>query len=161
MIFSASAAALNCQTKAADEKAKSCEYLSFADAEKILGRQVEMVTNSWFVTADITRIECVYRAARSDRGREINLFFLVEENSDVAAAEQVYETIWQSNKNHQGVEVLSGIGDRAYWHSDPPNFHFLLARKERFTIRLKVNKAVEKISPEEIKAAARRIIEQL
>ena len=151
--------ATNCQTKATNDETLSCKYLSFAEAEQILARRVEMITNSWFVTAEITRIECVYRAVDGDR--ETSLFVLIEETPDVAAAQESYEMIRESNKNQKGVELLSGIGDRAYWHGDPPNFYFLMAQKGRFTIRLKINKAVETVSREEIKAAARRIAEEL
>jgi hypothetical protein len=164
LIFSASALALNCQTKTmADEKTPPCKYLSFADAEKILGRRVELVTNSWTFTKDVNRFDCHYRVTGKDQASEqaINLFFIVEESSTESFAEQIYADIWQSNKNHKGVEILSGIGDEAYAHSDKPNFYFLMARKDKFTIRLKVNKAVETVSPEEMKAAARKIFEQL
>ena len=159
LILAASAAATNCQTNAAVDKTPSCKYLSFAEAETILGRRVEIITNSWFVTAEITRIECVYRAVEGNR--EASLFLLIEETADAAEAQESYEMFRAANKNQKGVEVLSGIGDRAYRHGDPPNFYFLMAQQGRFTIRLKINKAVESVSPEEIKTAARRIAEQL
>lgn len=162
IIVSASVLSVNCQTKAANEKAKPCKYLSFADAEKILGARVELVTNSWTFTKDINRFDCNYRAIEKDTasGQAVNLFFMLEESSSETLAEQIYADIWQSNKNHRGVEILSGIGDESYAHSDPPNFYFVLARKGRFTIRLKVNKAVATVSPEEIKAFVKRISEQ-
>lgn len=154
---------LNCQMKTTDENVKACKYLSFAEAEKILGRQVELVTNSWTFTKDITKSDCKYRAIENDKtsGQTINLFFMLEENSDETEAKQIYANIWDSNKNHQGIEILSGLGDEAYAHSDKSNFHFVFVRKGKFTIRMKVNKAVETTSLEELKAFAKKVIEQI
>jgi len=156
LIFSASVLSLNCQTKAADEKTKPCKYLSFAEAEKILGGRVELITNSWTFTADKTRFDCTYHVTQKDKksGREINLFFTLEEDSSEEGAKRVYADIWNSNKDHRGIESLSGIGDEAYAHSDKSNFHFVMARKGKFTIRMKVNKAPETTSLEELKIFA-------
>ena len=156
LVISALVLSVNCQT---DEKAKECKYLSFAEAGKILGARVELVTNSWTFTREKTRFECHYRAVEKDKksGRETNLFFMLEESTTEEQARQIYETIWQSNKNHEGIEVLSGIGDEAYAHSDRANFHFVMARKGKFTIRLKVNKTTATTSLEELKAFARKV----
>lgn len=161
IIFSASALSFNCQTT--DEKVKPCKFLSFADAEKILGQDVELVTNSWTFTTDVTRFDCTYRAVEKDKtsGQAVNLFFTLEESSNEAQAQKIYAGIWNSNKNHKGIEILSGIGDEAYSHSDKTNFHFVLARKGKFTIRMKVNKAAETTSFEELKAFARKVVEQI
>lgn len=163
MIFSVFALSLNCQTKAADEKAKACRFLSFAEAEKILGQPVELVDNLWTFTADQNVCDCAYRGIEKDAasGQAINLFFKLEESATVAQAQQIYERIWQSNKTHKGIEVLSGIGDQAYAHSDQTNFHFVIARKGKFTVRMKVNKAAETTSLEELKKFAKRVIVDL
>lgn len=159
MIFSASVLSLNCQTKAAGEKVKPCKFLSFADAEKILGQPVELITNSWNFAGDKTRFDCNYRSVENDTasGRETNLFFMLEESPDESQAKQIYADIWNSNKNHAGIEILSGVGDEAYAHSDKQNFHFVMARKGKFTIRLKINKATETTSFDELKAFAKKI----
>lgn len=161
IILSALVSAANCQTDAARaEKTKPCKFLSFAEAEKILGRPVELVTNSWTFMADITRFDCAYRAVEKDagNGREINLYFLLEESPDETEAKRIYADIWQSNKNHRGIEILSGLGDEAYGHGDQANFYFVMARKGKFTIRLKINKTSETTSPDELKAFIRRVI---
>lgn len=159
LILSASALSFNCQTT--DEKANPCKFLSFAEAEKILGTKVELVTNSWTFTADITRFDCTYRAVEKVSGQEANLFFMLEESSNEAQAQKIYADIWNSNKNHKGTEILSGIGNEAYSHSDRANFHFVLVRKGKFTVRMKVNKAVETTSFEELKAFAKKVVEQV
>ena len=75
LIFSAGALTANCQTAAV--KTKECKYLSLTEAEKILGRRVEQVTNSWTFTREATTFDCTYRGVEKDpaSGKEINLFF--------------------------------------------------------------------------------------
>lgn len=163
LIFSAAALSASCQT-VAGEKTKDCRYLSLPEAEKILGRRVELVTNSWTFTRESTRLDCAYRAIAEAGAtkREINLFFMLEESLNESRAKQIYETIRQSNKNHDGIEQLNDLGSaEAYAHSDRQNFHFVMARKGKFTLRLKVNKASETTSLAELKAFARKVVEQI
>lgn len=163
LLISAFVLTANCQTNAKQEKTKPCKYLSFADAGKILGRKVELVTNSWNFSNDESRFDCNYRSVENDKisGREINLFFRLDESASENEAKRIYAEIWNSNKNHDGIEVLDDFGDEAYFHGDGSNFHFLLARKGKFTIRLKINKAVETASPGKLKSFAKNIIEKL
>lgn len=162
LIFSASVLTVSCQTKSGG-KIRECKYLSFAEAEKILGTRVALVSNSWTFRTDVNRFECSYRAIEKDAasGKDINLFFLLEESSTENQAKEAYEKIWRSNKHHQGIETLSGIGDEAYFHSDRQNFHFLMARKGNFSIRFKIAKAAETTLPEELKAFAKKVIGQI
>lgn len=148
---------VSCQTN--ENKTRVCEFLSATDAEKILGKSVELVESF----NDKEKYKCNYRRIEKDNlsGQEVNLFFMLEESLNEEQAKQIYQTIWNSNKNHQGVEVLNGLGDEAYTHSDSPNFHFVITRKGKFTIRLKVNKAVEGTSLTELKAFAKRFITEI
>jgi hypothetical protein len=161
LILSTSALFVNCQTVTNAEKPKPCKYLSFEEAEKILGAKVELVTNSWEFTKDITRFRCHYRAVEPGSGQEINLFFMLEEDSTETAARSSYAEIWNSNKSSRGIEVLNGVGDEAYTHTDPPNFQFATARKGKFTVRVKINKAPEIVSFESLKAFLKRTVEQI
>lgn len=163
LLLSVSVLSVNCQTKAADEKPKPCKYLSLEDAEKILGQKIELIENSWNSADGKTIFKCNYRAAAKDAasGQDVNLFFMLEESPSENQAKQIYQTLWNSNKNHEGIEILKDFGDEAHSHSDRPNFHFVLARKGTFTIRLKVNKAVETTSFEALKSFSKKILEQI
>ncbi len=158
MIFALS---VNCQTN--ENKAKSCKFLTVADAEKILGSTIELVRSEKSDSTDKNRYECTYRRIEKDKtsGREVALYFMIIESPTNEKAKQLYDEIWNSNKDHQGIEVLNGIGDEAYSHSDKPNFHFVMARKGNFTIRMKVNKAVETTSFDELKAIAKRVVAEI
>lgn len=162
-IFSASVLSASCQTNSIDEKVKSCKYLSFAEAEKILGQKVESVKNSWNSADGKTVFKCHYRAIEKDKTsvEEVNLFLMLEESSSENEAKNIYKMIWESNKHHKRVEVLSGIGNEAYSQSNKPNFHFVMARKGKFIIRLKVNKAIETTSLQELKIFAMKLVEQM
>jgi hypothetical protein len=148
------------QTRSASvENLDNCQKMTQSEAEKILGQAARMV-ESKVETKDGSQIlNCKYTALSKDEasGREISLYFRFEESSTSEQAKQIYQKIWQSNKNHQGIEVLNGLGDEAYFHSDSPNFHFILIRKGKFTVRLKVNKAVKTTSPDEVKAFAKKV----
>lgn len=153
----------NCQIKANTGKPAPCKFLSNADAQKILGQPVKVIANDSSVSNDKVLIKCTYRGVANDNPDEnkANLYFILEESQTNEKAKEIYDEIWNSNKNHQGIEVLSGIGDQAYSHSDKPNFHFVMARKGKFTVRLKINKAVEGTSLEEMKSFAKKLIEQI
>jgi len=165
LIFAASALSFNCQTKGLNEKVKPCKYLSFSEAEKILGQPVELVTNSWTFTADKTRFDCTYRAIEKDKasGKDINLYFTSEQqNSTVEQAHEIFESTYRKiNEPDIFVGKLTGIGDEAFLISNPPSFHFMMVRKGKNILRVKLNKAGEGTSLEELKAFAKKVVEQL
>ena len=79
----------------------------------------------------------------------------------VATAENAYSAIYQANNKHNGVEVVSGLGNEAYYHSDQTGFYFILVRKNKKMFRLKLNKITSHSSVIEFKEAARRIVDKL
>lgn len=151
------------QTSAKIKESDACKNLTKVGSEKILGQPVKLVEATTETKDNLQILKCKYSAFAKDKasGSEINLFFMLEKSSDTKQAKQIYKKIWDSNKNHHGIEVLNGIGDEAYAHSDSPNFHFVMTRKGNFTIRLKVNKAVESTSLDELKAFAKRIVAEI
>ena len=165
LILLASVLSLNCQTKASGEKVKPCKYLSFEDAEKILNSKVELVTNSWDSINNKTVFNCIYQTAKKDEtdDSEQRVLFLFEEFPNETEAKKVYREIWDSNKNHAGIEVLKNVGDEAYFHTDGENFSFVMARKGKYTIRFKVRrlKAIRTTSFDELKAVSKKIMEQI
>lgn len=164
------ALSINCQTNtsanneqtSSDNRAKPCKYLSFSDAERILGQPVQLITNSWTFKDAATRFDCKYTGLSKDKasGREINLFFALEEISE-AEVKQLFDKYRQSNESNGNVKDLTGTGDDAFSQSDEPNFHLVLVRKGKHLIRLKINKAVETTSLDELKNFAKRVAEQI
>jgi hypothetical protein len=157
---------LNCQTNTT-EKTKPCKFLSFADAAKILGQPVEVVTNSWTFTTDKTRFECTYRGVEKDKasGKDINLYFSLEQIPQTPNAErahEVFETAYRKiNEPDILVEKLNGIGDEAFLISNPPNFHFIMVRQGESIFRVKLNKAGGGTSLEELKAFMKKAAAQV
>lgn len=166
VILLAGLSASNCAAQAKTEKSEklsACKHLTLSDAEKILGQAAKLVEAVTEVKNDSHSLKCTYTALSKDpaSGRDISLYFMLEESPSDDAAKQIYEGIWQSNKNHAGIEKINGIGDEAYFHGERPNFHFAMVRKGKFTIRLKVNKAVETTSADEVKAFVKRLTSEI
>lgn len=161
---------INCQTNTSasnkqastDDKPKPCKFLSASDAERILGQPVQLITNSWTTKDNTTRFDCRYTGLNKDKesGREINLFFALEEISE-EQVKQLFDQYRKSNDSLGNVKDLIGLGDAAFSQSDEPNFHLVLVRKGKHLIRLKINKAVEATSLEELKNFAKRVAGQI
>lgn len=148
-------------------KPKPCKFLSDADAEKILGQPVRLIGNISKVEDDVRKSDCVYTGVSKDKvsGKDVNLYFSLEQQEQNHAVEQTRQefasTYGKINEPNLSVEVLSGIGDEAFSISNPSNFHFIMVRKGEIILRIKLNKATEKTSLEELKVFAKKFAEQL
>lgn len=170
-VLFASAPFLSCQANVVEThfaaKPKPCKFLSYADAEKILGQSVRLIENISKVEGDVRKSDCVYTGVSKDKvsGKDINLYFSLEQqeqNPTVEQARQVFESTYRKiNEPELSVQVLSGIGDEAFSISNPSNFHFIMVRKGEIIFRIKLNKATEKTSLEELKAFAKKFAEQI
>ena len=146
---------------------KPCKFLSYADAEKILGQPVRLIEDISKVEGSVRNSNCVYTGISKDKisGKDINLYFSLEQkgqNPTVEQARQIFESTYRKiNEPDLSVEILNGIGDEAFSISNPSNFHFIMVRKGGIIFRIKLNKATEKTSLEELKAFAKKFAEQL
>jgi hypothetical protein len=73
------------------------------------------------------------------------------------AAKDAYAEIYHANRRHEGVEIVTGLGDEAYYHSDGTNFYFFLVRKDKRMFRLKLTKVTSHSSVTNFKEVARLI----
>jgi hypothetical protein len=145
---------------------KTCKFLSSAEAEKILGQPVRLIENNSKVKDNIRTSDCVYRGISKDKvsGKDISLTFSLEQkeqNPTIEEAHQVFETTYKKiNEPDIFVGNLSGIGDEAFLVSNPPSFHFMMVRKDEKIFRIKLNKAAEGTSLEELKIFMKKIAEK-
>jgi hypothetical protein len=163
--------ALNCTAQSkninSSRQVKACTLLAQSDAEKILGQPVRLIENTSKIQGGVRKSDCVYRGASNDKfsGKPINLYFSLEQrqqNPTVEQARQVFESTYRKiNEPDLLVQVLNGIGDKAFLISNPPSFHFIMVRKGEVIFRFKMNKAAEKTSLEELKEFAKKISEQI
>ena len=139
------------------------DYFSKSDAEKILGEPANLSDSSAAIKKDTFEIKTTYTANVKDSktGKIGNIYFMIEEYNEVAAAKNAYNIIKVANANHQGVKVLQGIGDEAYFHSDGSNFYFVLVRKEKIMFRMKVNKITSHTSLDAFNMVAKKITDNL
>jgi hypothetical protein len=130
-----------------------------SDAERILGETAHLKDSVLTVKSDTVSYKCSYIADSEDQkaGKTGAIYVMFEDYKELASAKKVYASIWTSNKNHQGIKVLEGVGDEAYFHSDGQNFYFILVRKGGKILRMKVNKITSKTSLDEFNQVARNI----
>ena len=139
------------------------KLLTLTDAEKIMGEQAKLTGNSFRKKGDTLEYTCDYTAISQDAitGKTGKLYFTYEIYDGVAAAANAYAAIYQGNRGHKGVEVVSGMGNEAYYHSDQTGFYFFLVRKNKKMFRLKLNKVTSHSSVTAFKQAAKHIVDKL
>ena len=146
-----------------DTVAIASKLLTLADAEKIMGEQAKLTGNTFIKKGDTLEYKCDYTALSQDAitSKIGRLYFMYEIYEGVAAAANAYADIYQANRGHEGVEVVSGLGNDAYYHSDQTGFYFFLVRKNEKMFRLKLNIITSHSSVTEFKEATRRIVDKL
>jgi hypothetical protein len=146
-----------------DSVAISPKLLTPEDAEKIMGEPAMLTCNTFIKKGDTLEYKCDYTALSQDpiTGKTGKLYFMYEIYGGVAAAANAYAAIYQANRTHEGVEVVSGVGSEAYYHSDQTGFYFFLVRKNEKMFRLKLNKVTSHSSVAEFKEVTRRIVDKI
>jgi hypothetical protein len=146
-----------------DTLAIAPKLLTLTDAEKIMGGQVKLTCNTFIKKGDTLEYKCDYTAVSQDAKttKTGKLYFMYEIYHDVAAAANAYDAIYKANSRHKGVEIVSGLGNEAYYHSDQTGFYFVLVRKNKKMFRLKLNKVTSHSSETAFKEVVRRIIDKL
>jgi hypothetical protein len=147
----------------ADNRAKASKLLTLTDAEKIMGERVTLTGNTFIKKGDTLEYKCDYTALSQDTitSKIGKLYFMYEVYGGVSAAANAYAAIYQANSRHEGVEVVPGLGNEAYYHSDQTAFYFFLVRKDKKMFRMKLNKVTSHSSVIEFKKVARHIADKL
>jgi hypothetical protein len=146
-----------------DSDAIAPTLLTLSYAEKIMGEPAELTCNTFITKGDTLEYKCDYTAISPDQitRKTGKLYFMYEVYASVAAAENAYAFIYQANSGHQGVEIVTGVGDEAYYHSDGTNFYFYLVRKDEKMFRMKLNKVTSHSSEDSFKEVAKLIADEL
>src|SRR6478609_6449138 len=144
-----------------DSVAIASKLLSYA--EKIMGEPAELTCNTFIKKSDTLEYKCDYTALLQDEktGKTGKLYFMYEVYAGVAAAENAYTAIYLANSGHEGIEIVSGLGDEAYYHSDGRNFYFFLVKKNEKMFRMKLNKVTSHSSVAEFKEVTRLIVDKI
>ncbi|HEY6977595.1 MAG TPA: hypothetical protein VH396_14960, partial [Chitinophagaceae bacterium] len=146
-----------------DSIAIASKLLTLSDAEKIMGEPAELTCNTFIKKTDTLEYRCDYTAHLQDTitGKTGKLYFMYEVYADVAAAQNAYTAIYKANSGHEGVEIVTGLGDEAYYHSDGTNFYFFLVRKSEKMFRMKLNKVTSHSSEVKFKEVSGLIVDKL
>jgi hypothetical protein len=149
----------------ADSVALASKQLTLSDAEKIMGEPAMLTCNTltFAQRGTMPQYQCTYTAlAEDDRtGKTGKLYYLSEVYVAEEVARAAYAEIYNANRSHAGVEIVPGLGDEAYYHSDGENFYFFLVRKNKKMFRLKLNKVTSHSSVESFREVARLIVDRL
>ena len=131
-------------TKSADNKDSffQTNFFTESDALAILGESGHLIDSSSKIKEDTLEYRSAYEANSIDQksGKKGIVYFMIEQYSTISSAQNAYKSIKTANEKHEGVKVLAGLGDEAYFHSDGQNFYFVLLRKEKKMFRIKLNK---------------------
>jgi hypothetical protein len=138
------------------EKAQQGKLVLFtlSDAEKILGEPAHLTDSA----LDVSMYTCTYMANSLDSksGKTGNIYVMIEDYSEIESAKKTYSGIMEANRKN-GITELNGLGDEAYFHTDHQNFYFILARKGKKMLRMKVNKITSQTSLDEFNRVAKKI----
>ena len=147
----------------ADSTAIASKLLNLSFGERIMGEPAKLTCNTFIEKGDTLEYKCDYTALSQDQvtSKTGKLYFMYEVYGSVAAAKNAYTSIYLANSGHEGVVVVSGLGDEAYYHSDGRNFYFFLVRKNKGMIRLKLNKVTSHSSEAEFKEVTRLIVDKI
>lgn len=146
-----------------DSVAIAPTLLTLSYAEKIMGESSELTCNTFIKKEDTLEYKCDYTAVSKDEitNKTGKLYFMYEVYVSAAAAENAYISIYKANSGHQGVEIVTGVGDEAYYHSDGKNFYFSLVRKDKKMFRMKLNKVTSHSSEINFKEVTKLIADDL
>ncbi len=146
-----------------DSAAIASKLLTLSFTEKIMGEPATLTCNTFIKKGDTLEYKCDYTALSQDEitGKTRKLYFMYEIYASVTAAEHAYSSIYRDNSGHEGVEIVSGLGDEAYYHSDGTNFYFFLVRKNEKMFRLKLNKVTSHSSEVEFKEITKLIVDKI
>jgi hypothetical protein len=146
-----------------DSVAIASKLLTLTDAEKIMGEPAKLTCNTFLKKSDTLEYKCDYTALSEDEktNKTGKLYFMYEVYAGETPAKNAYAGIYQANSGHEGVEIVSGLGDEAYYHSDGTNFYFFLVRKEEKMFRMKLNKVTSHSSVTNFKEVAKLIADKL
>ena len=143
-------------------KVPSGELLTLEDAEKIMGQKAKLTDSVTSFNYHFSIFNCGYTALEADKktGKTGKLYLACWQYDNVDSAHNAYTFIKVGNEKN-GIKVLQGFGDEAYFHTDNTNFYFIIVRKDKKVFDMKVNKTTSTTSVEEFNAVAEKITAML
>jgi len=145
---------------------------TLSDAEKILGEPAHLtdsssttkgVASKHAVNDSVSAIKkeaatygCAYKANAEDKktGKTGIVYFLFEQYPQASSAKTVYSFYKRANENNPGFKELHGLGDEAWFGSNPL---FVYVRKGDKIFVMKVNKMTSMTSSDEFNMIAAKI----
>lgn len=138
------------------------ELMTIPIAEKILGGPVAIMDTITTFESDVLTYKSNHAALELDASGQLsNLYFMHEDFPTEAGAMRIYKSLMNSEQSKPGFAQIMGMGDEAYFHEFAGDNCFIMSRKGKQMIRMKVNKVTPATSVTDFKLIANSIIEQL
>jgi hypothetical protein len=136
----------------------AASLLKLKDAERILGEPGQLTDSATKREAGATNYYLTYKANKEDpKSRKTGtLYFVLEDYDQAGGAQERYRFIKEANAK-SGIKVLHDVGDEAYFHTDSVAFYYIMIRKGKRVLTMKVNKVTNYTSLEEFNRVARSI----
>lgn len=130
--------------------------LTRQEAERILGESCQLKESVSSSENGGHKYKSTYVANSTDDklDKRVALDYMFDSYKTELDAKKTFNTFKESNQAYAGFDLLTNLGDEAFFHSDNKNFYLIIARKGNEMIRLKVNKITPKTSLPELKKIA-------
>jgi hypothetical protein len=140
-------------------------HLSLADVNAILGQNAELSSQKDSTSADgfYVKINRTYTTDILIKSKVIksNLFYIFERNINILEATKKMESFIDSNNSSLGYKILTGLGQKAFLQTDNNNFCIIVAQKNEFIIRLKVNNLTPKTNTDALLKVGKDLIDRI
>ncbi len=150
--------AITFQTGKIDSKLKGSHELTAQEAQRILGEPCHLQTTEDTLLKGVQTHKSTFLANSASSPKKITLYYMFESYRDNDGAKKIFESYWESNGKSQGFELMSNLGDQAFFHNDGHNFNLLIVRKGNKMVRFKINKTTPKTSTDELKLIANEVV---
>jgi hypothetical protein len=139
--------------------------LSLADVSAILGQNAVLSSqkDSTSAAGFYVKINRTYTTNILVKSKiiESNLFYIFEQNINILEASKKMESYIDSNNSLLGYKTLNGLGQKAFLQTDNYNFCIIVAQKNEFIIRLKVNKLTPKTNIDALLKVGKDLIDRI
>ena len=145
-----------------ESKPKTIPELTLEEAELILGESCYLKESTQTSSNGIQKFKSTFLTNSSiGSSKVIALDYMFESYSDEIDAKKMFESFKLSNETFEGFELMTNLGDEAFFHTDKQNFNLVIARKKNKMMRIKINKITKKTSLAELKKISSEIVTRI
>jgi hypothetical protein len=137
--------------------------LTIEEATRILGEPCQLKESQSTAKNGGHQYKSTYLAHSSGETPDkiVALYFVFESYANEVEAKTTFDTFKPSNQNNEGFEMMSNLGNDAFFQTDKHNFCLIIVCKGNEIVRFKVNKMTSKTSLTELKQIANDLVSRV